>query len=73
MDCQKLSVDACSHAAQNDQLPLRTVMQVTFMGYHKNICLKTILTKKNKKKSGIICGASETEGNIAQRAAISKH
>ncbi|PWA98673.1 hypothetical protein CTI12_AA015450 [Artemisia annua] len=30
MDCRKLSVDACSHAAQNDRLPLRTVMQVLF-------------------------------------------
>ncbi|KVH84374.1 BTB/POZ domain-containing protein DOT3 [Cynara cardunculus var. scolymus] len=30
MDCQKLSIDACTHAAQNDRLPLRTVMQVLF-------------------------------------------
>ncbi|KAF9623756.1 hypothetical protein IFM89_005263 [Coptis chinensis] len=30
MDCDKLSLDACMHAAQNDRLPLRTVMQVTF-------------------------------------------
>nr|GEV62189.1 hypothetical protein [Tanacetum cinerariifolium] len=30
MDCRKLSVDACSHAAQNDRLPLRTIMQVLF-------------------------------------------
>ncbi|KAK1423741.1 hypothetical protein QVD17_19049 [Tagetes erecta] len=30
VDCQKLSVDACSHAAQNDRLPLRTVIQVLF-------------------------------------------
>ncbi|KAL4579741.1 hypothetical protein LXL04_015905 [Taraxacum kok-saghyz] len=28
MDCHKLSVDACTHAARNDRLPLRTVMQV---------------------------------------------
>ncbi|KAI8017788.1 BTB/POZ domain-containing protein DOT3 [Camellia lanceoleosa] len=28
MDCEKLSFDACMHAAQNDRLPLRSVMQV---------------------------------------------
>ncbi|KAE8698541.1 Root phototropism protein 3 [Hibiscus syriacus] len=27
MDCQKLSIDACMHAAQNERLPLRVVVQ----------------------------------------------
>ncbi|XP_039685605.1 BTB/POZ domain-containing protein DOT3 isoform X2 [Medicago truncatula] len=30
MNCEKLSLDACIHAAQNDRLPLRTVVQ-TFL------------------------------------------
>ncbi|KAK8562762.1 hypothetical protein V6N13_018675 [Hibiscus sabdariffa] len=30
MDCQKLSIDACLHAAQNERLPLRIVVQVLF-------------------------------------------
>ncbi|XP_057428599.1 root phototropism protein 3-like [Lotus japonicus] len=30
MDCQKLSIDACMHAAQNERLPLRVVIQVLF-------------------------------------------
>ncbi|CAK9216830.1 unnamed protein product [Sphagnum troendelagicum] len=30
LDCQRLSIDACMHAAQNDRLPLRTVVQVLF-------------------------------------------
>lgn len=30
MDCQKLSIDACTHAAQNERLPLRVVVQVLF-------------------------------------------
>ncbi|GLJ12078.1 hypothetical protein SUGI_0183490 [Cryptomeria japonica] len=30
MDCQKLSLDACMHAAQNERLPLRIVVQVLF-------------------------------------------
>lgn len=29
MNCEKLSLDACTHAAQNDRLPLRTVVQVS--------------------------------------------
>jgi hypothetical protein len=29
MDCKKLSMDACMHAAQNDRLPLRVVVQVS--------------------------------------------
>ncbi|KAJ8446654.1 hypothetical protein Cgig2_002816 [Carnegiea gigantea] len=28
MNCQKLSLDACMHVAQNDRLPLKTVVQV---------------------------------------------
>jgi NPH3 family len=30
LDCKKLSVEACMHAAQNEMLPLRTVVQVLF-------------------------------------------
>ncbi|KAL8127475.1 BTB/POZ domain-containing protein DOT3 isoform X1 [Apium graveolens] len=30
MNCEKLSLDACMHAAQNDRLPLRSVIQVLF-------------------------------------------
>ncbi|EPS59481.1 hypothetical protein M569_15326, partial [Genlisea aurea] len=30
MDSQKLSIDACMHAAQNERLPLRVVVQVLF-------------------------------------------
>ncbi|KAJ6419428.1 hypothetical protein OIU84_029524 [Salix udensis] len=30
MNCGKLSLDACMHAAQNERLPLRTVIQVLF-------------------------------------------
>ncbi|CAH1421193.1 unnamed protein product [Lactuca virosa] len=30
MDCEKLSREACAHAAQNDRLPVQTVGQVLF-------------------------------------------
>lgn len=30
LDCKKLSMEACVHAAQNEKLPLRVVVQVLF-------------------------------------------
>lgn len=30
IDCRKLSLEACTHAAQNERLPLRVVVQVLF-------------------------------------------
>ncbi|KAJ9140854.1 hypothetical protein P3X46_031449 [Hevea brasiliensis] len=30
MDCQKLSLEACTHAAQNERLPLRIIVRVLF-------------------------------------------
>lgn len=30
MDCKKLSADACTHAVQNERLPMRVVVQVLF-------------------------------------------
>lgn len=30
MDCEKLTLEACTHAAQNERLPLRAVVQVLF-------------------------------------------
>ncbi|MCO5585744.1 hypothetical protein L7F22_039680 [Adiantum nelumboides] len=30
MDCRKLSLEACAHAAQNERLPLRAIVQVLF-------------------------------------------
>ncbi|CAH8325080.1 unnamed protein product [Eruca vesicaria subsp. sativa] len=31
MNCQKLSLEACTHAAQNERLPLRVIVQVLFI------------------------------------------
>ncbi|KAG8374002.1 hypothetical protein BUALT_Bualt11G0085600 [Buddleja alternifolia] len=35
LDCNKMSMEACEHAAQNERLPLRVVMQVLFVGQLK--------------------------------------
>lgn len=31
MDCRKLTLEGCTHAAQNERLPLRVVIQVLFL------------------------------------------
>lgn len=40
MDCQKLSREACAHAAQNDRLPVQTVVQVL---YHEQQRLRDVM------------------------------
>lgn len=41
MDCQKLSREACAHAAQNDRLPHQTVVQVL---YYEQQRLRNVMT-----------------------------
>ncbi|XP_073027862.1 root phototropism protein 3-like [Primulina eburnea] len=48
MDCKKLSVDACMHAAQNERLPIRVVLQVLFSEHVK---LSNAVSKNNSKES----------------------
>lgn len=40
MDCQKLSREACAHAAQNDRLPVQTVVQVL---YYEQLRLRDVM------------------------------
>ncbi|KAK7358982.1 hypothetical protein VNO77_00925 [Canavalia gladiata] len=57
MNCEKLSLDACIHAAQNERLPLRTVVQVLFS---EQIKMRAAMQEKEPAQSGI---QSEQEGN----------
>ncbi|ESW31651.1 hypothetical protein PHAVU_002G256200 [Phaseolus vulgaris] len=57
MNCEKLSLDACLHAAQNERLPLRTVVQVLFS---EQVKMRTAMQEKEPAQSGI---QSEQEGN----------
>ncbi|KAK1409973.1 hypothetical protein QVD17_36504 [Tagetes erecta] len=41
IDCEKLSIDACAHASQNERLPLRFTLQVLFF---EHIHMKTTLS-----------------------------
>ncbi|KAL0376003.1 UNVERIFIED_CONTAM: Root phototropism protein 3 [Sesamum calycinum] len=49
MDCQKLSVDACMHAAQNERLPLRVVVQVLFS---EQVKISNALANSTLKETG---------------------
>ncbi|XP_006290333.2 BTB/POZ domain-containing protein At3g50840 [Capsella rubella] len=41
MDCRKLTVEGCTHAAQNERLPLRAVVQVLFL---EQLQLREVIT-----------------------------
>ncbi|XP_042507294.1 root phototropism protein 3-like [Macadamia integrifolia] len=49
MDCQKLSMDACMHAAQNERLPLRVVVQVLFS---EQIKISNAIANNSLKETG---------------------
>ncbi|XP_024381335.1 uncharacterized protein [Physcomitrium patens] len=48
MDCQRLSLEACLHAAQNERLPLRVVVQVLFS---EQVKLRNAITGHSSKKA----------------------
>lgn len=72
MDCQKLSREACAHAAQNDRLPVQTVVQVLYYeqqrlrevmdssSTHSNAETPSLAPKANAK-SAIVRSASTDE------------
>lgn len=63
MDCQKLSIDACMHAAQNERLPLRVVVQVLFS---EQIKISNAIAN-NTLKDG---GESHSQPMISTRKAL---
>ncbi|KAL8143280.1 hypothetical protein V2J09_016312 [Rumex salicifolius] len=48
MSCEKLSLDACMHAAQNDRLPLKTIVQVLFS---EQVKMRTVMQGKEQTNS----------------------
>ncbi|KAJ8765558.1 hypothetical protein K2173_014680 [Erythroxylum novogranatense] len=57
MNCERLSLDACMHAAKNERLPVRTVIQVLFA---EQVKMRTSLQGKEQIASG---NSSEQESN----------
>ncbi|CAH8270657.1 unnamed protein product [Arabidopsis lyrata] len=51
MNCEKLSLDACLHAAQNDRLPLRTIVQInTQVLFSEQVKMRMMMQDKLQEK-----------------------
>lgn len=70
IDYQKLSIDACAHASQNERLPLRVVLQVLFF---EQMQLRTVLAgclhvlDTESAPAGPLTVPTEMAGQIVQR------
>lgn len=70
IDYQKLSIDACAHASQNERLPLRVVLQVLFF---EQMQLRTALAgclnvlDTESALAGPIAAPADMTGQIVQR------
>ncbi|XP_038723071.1 BTB/POZ domain-containing protein At3g44820 [Tripterygium wilfordii] len=70
IDCQKLSIDACAHASQNERLPLRVVLLVLFC---EQMQLRTALAgclhilENESAPTGPMAVPSDMAGSIVQR------
>ncbi|KAK4854864.1 hypothetical protein QYF36_001989 [Acer negundo] len=70
IDYQKLSIDACAHASQNERLPLRVVLQVLFF---EQMQLRTALAgclhvlDTESAPAGPLTVPSDMAGQIVQR------
>ncbi|XP_057722032.1 BTB/POZ domain-containing protein SR1IP1-like [Arachis stenosperma] len=64
MDCQKLSRDACAHAAQNNRLPVQTVVQVL---YHEQQRLRETSEEWDRSSDSIIIPTTSNEASNLRR------
>ncbi|XP_073142928.1 BTB/POZ domain-containing protein At5g66560-like [Henckelia pumila] len=76
LDCQKLTLEACTHAAQNERLPLRAVVQVLFFEQLqlRHAISGTILggggTDGENEDEELVHRSRAEEGNSTWRAAV---
>lgn len=58
MDCRKLTVEGCIHAAQNERLPLRAVVQVLFLEQLqlRQVITGTLLTEEDGDETVVDLG-----------------
>lgn len=68
LDCQKLTLEACTHAAQNERLPLRAVVQVLFFEQLQlrhaiagTLLAAEVAPVETGRQSGGSCGAEEED------------
>ena len=60
VDGRKLTLEACTHAAQNERLPLRTVVQVLFF---EQLQLRRAIARTIMANEGGAAGQGEEEGD----------
>ncbi|KAJ1415249.1 NPH3 domain [Sesbania bispinosa] len=68
LDCQKLTLEACTHAAQNDRLPLRAVVQVLFfeqLQLRHAIAGTLIAAEEAGRPSAALREEAEEDGGVA--------
>ncbi|CAN6897133.1 unnamed protein product [Brassica oleracea var. botrytis] len=56
MDFQKLTIEGCTHAAQNERLPLRAVVKVLFL---EQLQLRTLVTAVTEEDGGETAGEAK--------------
>lgn len=66
MACQKLTLEACTHAAQNERLPLRAVVQVLFF---EQLQLRRAIAGTLAAAAAAAAGDEEDEGPLEAAAA----
>lgn len=71
LDCQKLTLEACTHAAQNERLPLRAVVQVLFFEQLQlrhaiagTLLAAEVAPVETGRQSDGSCGAAEEEDDV---------
>ncbi|KAG9443863.1 hypothetical protein H6P81_015203 [Aristolochia fimbriata] len=70
VNCQKLSIEACVHASQNDRLPLRFILQVLFF---EQLQLKTAISNclpvldVENAPTAVVSSTNEMTSQILQR------
>jgi hypothetical protein len=73
MDYQKLTLEACAHAAQNERLPLRAVVQVLFfeqLQLRRAITRTILATEEQAESDAEATGEQTREVGTSWRAAV---
>lgn len=79
LDCQKLTLEACTHAAQNERLPLRAVVQVLFFEQLqlRHAIAETLISAETgaeiSRHSATLEGAEEGNGEVLRLGLESEH
>ncbi|XP_004509199.1 BTB/POZ domain-containing protein At5g66560 [Cicer arietinum] len=79
LDCQKLTLEACTHAAQNERLPLRAVVQVLFFEQLqlRHAIAETLMAAETGAETGRNSAALDREeengGGNLQLGLVSEH